>query len=126
MSREQEEKVRAFVAKRLEIAVDECAELLGVDMGEAQAVLDGMPEYTFTPKAYRGRTDFPNVYHAPLGPDPRVRADGSVDRGYALAQWICASCGVRGVDPGPAGEHVASHAARDEMAEVVYLKRLGE
>ena len=85
MSKEQEEQIRAYVARKLEIAVDECAELIGVSMAAAQAILDAMPEYTYTAKAYRGRTDYPNVYHAPLGPDPRDRPDGTRDMGHVLA-----------------------------------------
>ncbi|MDP3909263.1 MAG: hypothetical protein Q8Q14_02640 [Gemmatimonadales bacterium] len=86
MSKKQEEAIQGYVARKLEIAVDEAAELLGVSMDAALAILDGMPEYTFTPKAYRGRTDYPNVYHLPLGPDPRLKADGTRDMGHALSQ----------------------------------------
>lgn len=84
-TKDQLESIRAFVAKRLEIAVDECAELLGVSMEDADAILAAMPEYAHTPKAYRGRSDWPNVYHAPLGPDPRDKADGTRDNGHVLA-----------------------------------------
>lgn len=84
-TKEQLAAIKAFVDKRLEIAVDECAELLSVSMEDADAILAAIPEYAFTPKAYRGRTDFPNVYHAPLGPDPRDKADGTRDTGHVLA-----------------------------------------
>lgn len=88
MSKAQEQAIREYVAVKLEIATDEAAELLGVSQAEAQAILDGMPEYVATPKAYRGNTAYPNVYHAPLGPDPRDRGDGTRDNGMVAAHNI--------------------------------------